>query len=777
MVRGFTTIVLIFVSICLFGQNPRQYMKAAEQFIENGYYEEAIQQYDKALEIDPQNGQAYEARGKANEYLNNLEDAANDFRSAAVFGTNAAENYYHSALLLYQLKEYPEALTNLGNALEQKQKFHEAYILQCEIYLELEDNYNALVAAENALNSKNNSYTNYLFGLAHFRSEHYAEAEQYFEKAIIKDKNFFEAFISLAELQLHIGKLNYAIENCSYVIINEKSNVKAYIIRSQCYFSQQEYDKAIADISSALALDATNSQYFTMRGDYYYEYSQHQNAINDFTLALDNDITNTNALYKRAKTYEKIGMPSNAVSDYSLLLNFAADLNPEIITDAKNKIYHLNRESDKPVILLTNPTLNADFQVPVPDDQDQILLNGMIEDASYIRFLKVNNDTIIDDPTGNALGEFAVMLDASDLEFVTISSTDIYNNTTTVSYAVERIETHQPRILLLNPYPEDDGIIAVKTDDNYLYLDGQIEDESLLSSIKIDGVNASYAPTDYNPRFTATLDITKKNRIEIVATDEYGNVSKYEYLLERDGRVINNATPMGKTWVVLIENSEYKDFPNLKSPPEDIQLMQKALSRYNVNKTIVKRNLSKRELERFFSIDLRDLIRANNVNSLLIWFAGHGKNINGTGYWIPSDAVNDVEFSFFSINALKASLYSYSNLDHLLVVSDACEAGQDFYLALRGPANGASCSDTHLAYKRSAQVFTSAGSGYAYDNSLFTQAFANTLLNNEDDCVTIDDIAKRVNLILKNSSLHQTPEFGRIKGLEDELGSFFFITR
>ncbi len=62
-------------------------------------------------------------------------------------------------------------------------------------------------------------------------------------------------------------------------------------------------------------------------------------------------------------------------------------------------------------------------------------------------------------------------------------------------------------------------------------------------------------------------------------------------------------------------------------------------------------------------------------------------------------------------------------------------------------------SSTKLSSKKSAQVLTSAGSGYAYDNSLFTQSFANTLLNNEDDCVSIEDIANRVSKIVKNNSV------------------------
>jgi len=136
----------------------------------------------------------------------------------------------------------------------------------------------------------------------------------------------------------------------------------------------------------------------------------------------------------------------------------------------------------------------------------------------------------------------------------------------------------------------------------------------------------------------------------------------------------------------------------------------------------------------------------------------------------------DVEFSYFNVNALKASLYSYTTLTHVLIVSDACDTGPGFCIAMRGPIEGVACSNTQLAVKKSAQVFTSSGSGYAYDNSLFTRAFANALLNNEDDCSSVDDIAKRVSLIMQNSS-SQKPEFGRISGIEDEMGTFFFITR
>ena len=55
-------------------------------------------------------------------------------------------------------------------------------------------------------------------------------------------------------------------------------------------------------------------------------------------------------------------------------------------------------------------------------------------------------------------------------------------------------------------------------------------------------------------------------------------------------------------------------------------------------------------------VGLRDMIRSNRINSLLIWYAGHGTSIGETGYWIPVDATRDDEFCLYNLRQLKASM-------------------------------------------------------------------------------------------------------------------------
>lgn len=773
-----------FVALLLFvialgnlnAQTSRAYIKAAEQFIVNGYFEEAIDQYTKAIELEPRDGKAYAERAKAFLQINKFEAAAQDYKSAAVFGENASENYFLSAQLFYQLGNTTETEESLQKAISLKPKYGEAFLLLATLYLEEDLPDKALEAATSAIDSRSSAYAYYLKGLAEFELQNYPQAEQDLEKAIIKDRLLLDAYLALAKIKLINNQSQYAIDNCNYVILNDRNNTQAYLIRSKAYNSIREFEKAIADVSKAITIDTSNVAYYISRGKLYFEYAQFQNAINDFTIGLSYDMVNIEALELRAAAYEKTEQNLKAISDLSLLISLSDNDESENVMDYEERIFELSRESDKPTLTLITPELNNDFEVTVPVDAETVTITTKINDASKLKMLKINSDTVFFSPNGTHKQEFTESMPAANLEFLTLSAVDIYDNTTSLSYSVKKVETHAPKITLLNPYVGDDDIISISSDEKYLYLEGRVEDESHIASIHIDEFTASYTPRDMNPRFTATVDITQKTKILLIAIDENGNRVEKEYLFRKDGRMLTSDSPMGKTWVVLIENSEYKDFPNLNSPSKDMQLMQQALSRYKINKIIVKRNLTKRELERFFSIDLRDLVRSNNVNSLFIWYAGHGENVKGNGYWIPSDATTDVEFSYFNVNALKASLYSYSSLTHILVVSDACKTGPGFCLAMRGPIEGVACSQTQLALQKSAQVFTSAGSGYAYDNSLFTRAFANALFNNEDDCATIDDIAKRVNIIMQNSSL-QKPEFGRISGIEDELGTFFFITQ
>ncbi len=220
-----------------------------------------------------------------------------------------------------------------------------------------------------------------------------------------------------------------------------------------------------------------------------------------------------------------------------------------------------------------------------------------------------------------------------------------------------------------------------------------------------------------------------------------------------------------------------RTFASLDGPIKDISTIQRALANYQIHNFIHKKDMTKSDMEKYFNIELRDLVRKNQVKSLLVWYAGHGKFINDVGYWIPVDAKRDDEFTYFNINYLKAGLQGYENvIVHTLVVSDACESGPGFFTAMRSSNEAPTCDNSQVAGPKSAQVFSSAGYELAADNSKFTATFANTLMNNRNACIPIETIVQSVTAAVATET-GQKPKFGNIQGLEDMRGTFFFIAK
>jgi hypothetical protein len=125
---------------------------------------------------------------------------------------------------------------------------------------------------------------------------------------------------------------------------------------------------------------------------------------------------------------------------------------------------------------------------------------------------------------------------------------------------------------------------------------------------------------------------------------------------------------------------------------------------------------------------------------------------------------------------LKAGLAGYKDVIHTLVVSDASESGPGFYSAMRSVNEIPACDNVIVASAKSAQVFSSAGYEQAMDNSKFTATFANTLKNNTNSCIPIETIVKHVTAAVSTEA-GQKPKFGKIQGLEDGNGTFFFIVK
>jgi len=773
-------LILLLIAVPAMSQSPKKYLKTGEEFEEAKNYADAKVQFTNALNMDPKYINAYVARARVEEKMFAINDAINDYTRASTFDPDNEEIYYELARLHMKIDQPKKTLEFANKALAKKGNYKDALMVKAEAYLVLNQDNNALKVADKVVDAEKSQRTYYLHGKVCEELKDWGKAEFDFEKAIKYDKSNMDTYVALSNAQIELGKIDEAMITCeSGMKINSK-NADIYVARAKVYKAKVDYPNAINDLSQAVmfASPAQKNDVYIIRGQYYNEFGQSQGAINDFTKVIIADPINFEALYSRAEAYETSTNYKAAMLDYQALLRLSPydDRARELLDQASNRLFELNREINAPVVMFIDPDNVVENKVPVPKNMLEVLLHAQIEDVSLISLIQVDGvDVTYDKKALNP--EFKFRVHPQEKSSIEVIVEDVYKNRAILDYQIMPTEIDSPIVRILAPYASDDGEIYLENNEPSLYIEGRIEDESLIQSITIDGSTASYIVDAKNPAFSATLNIMNKGRITITATDVYGNSTVQNFTFNREGAIIAANNPMGKTWVVFIENASYNNFASLEGPSKDVRTMKTALANYEIHNVIRKKDMTKMDFEKFFSIELRDLVRSNHVNSLLVWYAGHGKFLNETGYWIPVDAKRDDEFTYFNINSLKAAMQSYSKyITHTLVITDACESGPSFYQAMRSTPKLRSCTDWEATRFKSSQVFSSAGYELASDDSQFTKTFANSLMNNPDGCIPIEKIVSKVTeAVTKGGS--QKPKFGKIAGFEDENGTFFFMKR
>lgn len=767
---------LLFHVTVSFAQTAKKFLSSAEKFQDAKQYRDAIDNYTKAIKMDPDMEKAYAGRAHCLELTDAKAEAAEDYERLIALSPKEKEYYYQAGRLYYILGDLNKAEQKLAKALEIDKSYPQAMQVRIKVLYKTGNYREALKLSTAILEEKKNAENYYTYGVIHDSLKSFAEAEKAFKRSKYYDSKYIPAYLGLVDVQLKMGKPDDALATCKEAFEKAPNDKELLLARGTVLEKKGDYINAITDLTKAIIADPSNLSAFMRRGNAYQKTGQFQNAINDYTKIIITDNKRLDAYKSRAYCNEQLANFKAAAGDYEKILGLApfSEETKALLKEAKGKLLEYNKESHKPELIIANFPVSDRNAIKLPGNKDEVTIQGSVKDESEIKAITFNGiEAVYKKDTINP--GFTVKVNVAKQAELKAIVQDIYDNTLEANYTIERTETGRPAFTLLAPATSFDNEIYLDNNNSELYVEGKVKDESPIKSIIIEGSSASYPLNAINPVFSGKLTISNKTSIKISVKDIYDNETAQEFRLNREGAASTQNNPMGITWVVFIENSTYQNFSSLEGPAKDVTMMKSALVNYKVNKILHKKDMTKGDLEKFFSIELRDLARSNNVNSIVIWYAGHGKFVNNTGYWIPVDARVDDEFTYFNINNLRASMQSYPKIVHTLVITDACESGPSFLLASRG-GNEKRCDNWEDTKFKSAQVLSSAGYELASDNSQFTKTFAASLNNNPDACINIEKIAAKITVALKQAG-SQAPRLGKIKDLDDEDGTFFFMKK
>jgi tetratricopeptide (TPR) repeat protein len=787
--RFLAVFILTLISPILCAQSAKKYIKEAQTFIESKQYEQALSALNAALNLEADNANAFHWRGRTNYLLKNYPDAIRDFTAASAGMPKNEELFQDLALANVAAGNHKDAIIAYDKVLALEPKSIEIHNKKAQSQIAVKDFDGAVKTCSNALSiNKSDDVSNFYMAVALDSVGNNELAETNYSKALslIKEnkakkdvpKLHKPYYTGLARVQQKLYKNDLALSNFNEALKIDPNDYELYIQRGKIKVAKLEFQEAILDFNQSIGVNDKNPEAFYQRGLINKKLGQFPAALNDFNQAILLNDRDANTIAGRAACYFAMAKYADAVRDYKNAIALKPDDKEftKLYTIARDKNYEANKEENAPQIVITKPGAKNN-EIDIRRDAETLTIEALITDQSPIKSIVVDTKVIPvkEDEINPTFTQTIQVKGKNNFEIVI---TDVYLNITKINIKLNKIEVDGPVVSMTKPFESMDNQTTVRElfieNKPNIYFEGVIKDENKIKSIIVNGTSASFPLDMLNPPFQAMVAVGTADTLNVTATDMVGNQSVVRYKLIREDT--SGANPMGTTWVVFIENSNYKNLQKLEGPARDVSDMKAALSNYKIDNMIHKKDLSKGQLDKFFSIDLRDMVQKNRVKSIVVWYAGHGKFLNETGYWIPVDGDNYDEYTYYSVNNLRAAIQSYTQVQHVLVISDACESGPAFYMAMRDDAVPRQCGDWEGTKFKSAQVMTSSNKELSSDNSLFTQAFANILTNNPGNCISIESVATKVTGIVKQN-LKQTPKFGKIKGLDDQDGSFFFIKK
>ncbi|MFN4124118.1 MAG: tetratricopeptide repeat protein [Flavobacteriales bacterium] len=781
----FILVILAMLSTNIYGQSASKLTKQAEKNLSELRFAEAIRDASEAIKLDPNKAEAYHIRAKASQQSGLSSDAVRDFEKVALLEPKNFQVFYEIAAIHLSEEKFKEAINAFEQLLAINPKHLDAWTKKAQAEIRSGDHTQAFESAKRAIAiNKNDIWALYYAGEAALGLGNLDEAEKQLlsaaanvDASIKKNPNtavlYGIVYQQLGLVQLKRSKWDLAENNLTKAINTDPQNPNFYFSRGQAMAAKSAYQNALNDYGQAIALRPKYAEAYLHRAQINEKLGQLQLAVNDYNQVLSIQSENQEALIGRASAFIAMKQHKDAIRDLKKVLK----INPEsknaneLLIKAKEEYYLQNIEKNAPEIVFKKPSA-PNNSISLRADHQKLMVEFMVKDASPMKNVQINGkDLETDDEAINPT--FVTEVNVRDASQIRIVTTDIYLNSAELIIAIDKIEVNPPIVKMMQPYSTDDNQMFIDDKPN-LFIEGEIIDQSKIARILINGTSASFPNDVINPKFTATVFIGTNDTLSIAATDEHGNSSLTKYLLIREDSSSTN--PMGRTWVVFIENSDYKNLQRLDTPEKDAQALRHAFSNYTINRFEVKRNMTKAQLDHYFSIELRDHMQKNRVNSLTIWYAGHGMYHNENGYWVPIDGDLNEASTLYSMNSLKSALKSYTHLRHIFVISNACDPGPAFYMAANDEIKGKQCDNQESTTLRSAQVFACSGKEQSNDHSLFTQAFVNVLNNAKDPCISAETIVLKVLHVFKQNQ-RQSPKYGKIKDLFDENGSFYFIKK
>ncbi|MFB2807487.1 tetratricopeptide repeat protein [Microcystis sp. BLCC-F209] len=249
-------------------------------------YKLALDDYNKAIELNPNFAMAYNNRGGLYRLQEKYDLALSDYDKAIELNPNYAYAYNNRGGLYYDQQKYDLALSDINKTIELNRNFAEAYYNRGILYYDQQKYDLALADYSKAIDINPNyaeAYNNR--GNLYRLQQKYDLALADINKTIELNPNLAEAYNNRGVLYRLQEKYDLALSDYSKAIDINRNFAMAYYNRGILYFNQQKYELALADWNKAIKINPNHAEAYANRGVLYAELKQTEKAKIDLQQA------------------------------------------------------------------------------------------------------------------------------------------------------------------------------------------------------------------------------------------------------------------------------------------------------------------------------------------------------------------------------------------------------------------------------------------------------------------------------------------------------------
>ncbi|MDO8281352.1 MAG: tetratricopeptide repeat protein [Thermodesulfovibrionia bacterium] len=228
---------------------PIAYLNRGVVYWERKEFVKAIDDYSKAIEIDPRHAKAYSNRGSAYESMDKLDLAVKDFTKAVEVDPGLSGVYSNRGNVFMKMKRYDDAVRDYDKAIDIDPEYAKAYSNRGVVYSNMGK-----------------------FDLA----------VQDYTKAIELDRWSGKAYNNRGFAYESMGRYKEALDDYSKSIELEPDYIRVYNNRGNTYRKTGDFQKAVSDYETALAKDPKNSTAYFYLGLCYKDMGDGKKALASF---------------------------------------------------------------------------------------------------------------------------------------------------------------------------------------------------------------------------------------------------------------------------------------------------------------------------------------------------------------------------------------------------------------------------------------------------------------------------------------------------------------